>query len=771
MKAKCLFFSLSLLIGYCLNTTAQAITGCLVDESNIPVSYANVVLISLSDSVFLAGVVTDDAGVFRFDKPDERAKVLRISSIGYESAEFLLTKRELGTLTLKTVTVMLDEAVVTGRRPTYSMEQGTLTTNVQNTLLSSLGTANDVLKRIPGLQVTDGNVNVFGRGAPLIYINGRQVRDLSELEQLNSAEISKVELITNPGAQYDAEVKAVLKIKTVKPVGEGLGGSVRTALQKGELWSNNQQVALKYRKKNVEIFGSFYYDKRKRISEQKDVQTVYNNPILEISGNSRAPRSSDYIQGEGGLNYQVNDKHSTGIRYTMNRNLFKGKVPNNYDIKQDGASYDRLDFLNVQDGDGDTHKVNAYYTGKWGSKLDVDLNVDWMYGDAENNQDITERSMTENEQTVRSRSASRNNLYAGKLVFSYPIAKGTLQFGTEISFTNRHSSYVNIEHVLADAHNKATSDNQSVFASYDLPIGKTYLSAGLRYEHVAFAYYEDDVKQDEQSKDYNNLFPSLSFYFPIKQCQFSVGYAVRTRRPSYSALRSDIQYANRYTYERGNPWLQPETEHNVSLQAMYKFIQLSAYYSYTKNAIINLAEPYSEDKNVTVFGIDNIRDWQTLGATLSFAPKIGFWEPIWSFEFMYQNLKREHCGEMKHFNRPAFAATLTNQFRLPWGLILSTDVTCGSKYNSGYTLKKAVAWVDCGIRKGFLNGALDVSLQANDIFASMKDSFIDYGQIVTFDKCNYDDNRQVRLRVAYRFNTSRSKYRGTGAGLDEQGRL
>lgn len=96
----------------------------------------------------------------------------------------------------------------------------------------------------------------------MIYINGRQVRDLSELEQLNSKEIAKVELIINPGAEYDAEVKAVLRIKTVKPVGEGIGGSVRTALQKGELWSNNQQVALNYRKQKLDIFGSLYYDKK-----------------------------------------------------------------------------------------------------------------------------------------------------------------------------------------------------------------------------------------------------------------------------------------------------------------------------------------------------------------------------------------------------------------------------------------------------------------------------------------------------------------------------
>lgn len=764
---------ISMLLPVCafLHIMGQDITGYLVDENKVPIPYANVVLLSLPDSTFLGGVVTDDMGKFCLKQPDSKGKLLRISSIGYESAEFLLAKRELGMLMLKTATMMLDEAVVIGRRPTYSLKQGVLTTNIENTLLSSLGTANDVLKRIPGLQIDDGSVNVFGKGTPLIYINGRQVRDLSELDQLNSKEIAKVELITNPGAEYDAEVKAVLRIKTVKPVGEGFGGSMRTALQKGELWSNNQQVALNYRKRNLDVFASFYYDKRKRIEEQKDLQTVYADKLLEISGETHTPSSLDYIQGEGGLNYLFDDKHSMGVRYTINHNSSKGTVPNNYEVKLDGAAYDYLDFMNRLNGGGDTHKVNAYYTGVWGKKLGVDLNIDWLYGDSENNQNITERSAADGEQTVHARSASRNNLYAGKLVFSYPIAKGTLKFGPEVSFTNRHSGYVNKEQVLEDSHSKATSDNQSFFISYDVPINKAYLSAGLRYEHVSFAYYEEGIKQGEQSKDYNNLFPSLSFFFPIKKLQFALSYATRTKRPTYAALRSDIQYANRYTYERGNPSLQPETEHNVSLQAMYKYIQFSVYYSCSKDAILSVAYPYKDDNRVTVFGIENIPKWQAYGASLSIAPKIGIWEPIWNFEFMRQILEGQYRGGIKHFNRPAIAASFTNQLRLPWGIIFSADVSCSNKYHSGYVLNKATAWVDCGLRKAFLKGALDVSLQANDVFASKRNSFINYGEIMNFDKWNYNDSRQVRLRVAYRFNATRSKYKGTGAGADEKARL
>ena len=84
---------------------------------------------------------------------------------------------------------------------------------VENTLLSKLGTAEDVLARVPGIIKKQDGFEVFGKGEPLIYINGRQMRDVSELDRLKSEDIKSVELITTPGARYDATVRAVVKIR------------------------------------------------------------------------------------------------------------------------------------------------------------------------------------------------------------------------------------------------------------------------------------------------------------------------------------------------------------------------------------------------------------------------------------------------------------------------------------------------------------------------------------------------------------------------------
>lgn len=97
-----------------------------------------------------------------------------------------------------------------------------------------MGTAEDVLKHIPGLQKKNDAYEVFGKGSPIIYVNGRLLRDLSELDQLKSEDIKNVELITSPGARYDASVKAVVKITTRPIKGEGFGFDVRSGYNQWE---------------------------------------------------------------------------------------------------------------------------------------------------------------------------------------------------------------------------------------------------------------------------------------------------------------------------------------------------------------------------------------------------------------------------------------------------------------------------------------------------------------------------------------------------------
>ena len=133
---------------------------------------------------------------------------------------------DFGTITLKESSVMLDEVVVKANLPTTRLKGNAMVTSVENSVLSKLGTANDVLSHLPLVSESDGSFTVFGKGTPLIYINGKLVRSSTELQQLSSENIRSVEVVTNPGAQYSSEVQSVIRIKTIPPKGEGFGANL-----------------------------------------------------------------------------------------------------------------------------------------------------------------------------------------------------------------------------------------------------------------------------------------------------------------------------------------------------------------------------------------------------------------------------------------------------------------------------------------------------------------------------------------------------------------
>ena len=229
---------LSFLLCLCTAFTlsAQTYSGKVTDEKNRPLPYANVVLLSLPDSAFVTGTVSDESGAFtlRGEKPK---LLLRVSSIGYATIYNKVEKQDLGTIQLLPDAQLLGEVVVKGDLPKVQLKGDAQVTNVTGTILEKAGTGNDLLSKLPGVSAEEGTVNVFGSGTAEIYINGRKMRNASELDQLSSDNVKRVEVVRNPGARYDATVKAVVRIYTKKAQGEGFGFNNRFLTRYQYDWS------------------------------------------------------------------------------------------------------------------------------------------------------------------------------------------------------------------------------------------------------------------------------------------------------------------------------------------------------------------------------------------------------------------------------------------------------------------------------------------------------------------------------------------------------
>ena len=191
-------FTLMMAMLAVITAAAETFTGRVVDETHAPIPFANVVLLNARDSAFVAGTTTSNDGAFNITGNASKP-ILKISYLGYKTLVLDAPQPNLGIIALEPEATVLGEVVVKGQRPAFKLTTDGLKTEVENTLLSKVGSAKAVLENLPGVQRKKDGLEVFGKGTPLTYINGRKLQSQTELDQLSSEDIKSVELITNPG--------------------------------------------------------------------------------------------------------------------------------------------------------------------------------------------------------------------------------------------------------------------------------------------------------------------------------------------------------------------------------------------------------------------------------------------------------------------------------------------------------------------------------------------------------------------------------------------
>ena len=378
-----------------LRLDAQTVVGQVADEQGQPLPYANVALLTLPDSAFVAGSITDEQGHFML-KDVVPSGLVRISSVGYVTV-YKETRADIGVIIMQPDAHMLQEVVVRSRLPVTRISGDALVTTVQGSVLAEAGSAGDVLARIPAVIRRDDAFEVFGKGAPLIYINGRKVRSMDELEQLNSSDIRQVKVVTNPGARYDASVKSVIRIRTVKRKGDGFGFDVRSTYSYAEKSQWHEQANLNYRHDDLDIFGSLTYRRNVRLQDSHISQETQADALWQQENTMNNESLSERVEAVTGWNYAFGREHSLGMRYSL-RAMPKDCVLSGITSRvwQGGAFYDNWTSHSRNEGDHrPTHQLNVYYSGKAG-RLSIDWDADY-YGGKSNTRNFTHEDSQEQE--------------------------------------------------------------------------------------------------------------------------------------------------------------------------------------------------------------------------------------------------------------------------------------------------------------------------------------------------------------------------------------
>ena len=761
-----------LLAALSINSSAQSLRGKVVDENNEPLAYANVMLQD-ADSTYLGGAMTDTLGIFTLNTAPE-ASMLQVSFIGYESYHAPIKGEDMGTIVMVPDTEMLGRAVVKGYLPKTVIKGDAFVTPVENSVLAEAGSAGDVLKKLPGIVTKDGGYEVIGKGTPIIYINGRLLRDNSELEQLSSREIKSVDVVQNPGARYDATVKAVIRIQTIKRVGDGFGFDIRSTWSQSEYTNLNETINMNYRHNGLDIFGSLMYSDSESFQDTELYQILNSRQMLETTQTGHLDRRSQVITPTLGINWQINDSHSAGIRYRPGFNLGTSST-------QDFRTSATLDGIldnetkTVAEGRSDaspTHELNMYYNGTAG-KLTIDFNAD--YHDSRSNGKTTynELSQYQDDRILNTVSNTHNRLYASKLTLTYPILGGVLSAGSEFSNTIRYDEYLNGEGYVPSAFTTIRESETSAYAEYIYPFGFGSLTAGLRYEHIGFRYYENEVFKEDQSRTYDNFYPNASFSAVAGPFQFLLNYSAKTTRPHYSYLSNSLIYIDRYCMQKGNPLLRPEMNHDVSFAAVWKFVQAGISYQTVKNAILDTGTAQEGTDNAIVIYHDNFyKNIPTMQVMVAATPTIGIWYPRLTLALVKQWLTMESLGEEIKLNQALPVIQFGNTLTLPKGFTLNCDYTFQGKGDSRvYRLQKSTNTLNASVRKSFFKNALAVEVFANNILDDESTETRVYSKSYSLRQWSKMSMRTYGVTLRYNFNTAQSKYKGTGAGKSQKARM
>ena len=770
-----------------LNTMAKThdVGGRVTDENGQPMAFVNVVLLSLPDSTFVQGAVTDEQGHFKIVTSTNEG-LFKVSSIGYET-QYLKAADGL-TIRMKEETQALGEVVVKSQLPKTHAKGDAMRTTVAGTVLEKAGTVSDALSKIPSLEAErDGAVKVLGRGDAEVYINGRRVHDEKELSRLRSDQIQHVDVIQNPGARYAASTKAVVRITLKKAQGDGFGfhDSAQGVYQYGHTITNNLDV--NYRTGGLDITASLWagrYGHAK--STQENILTYYAGPD-RIDGVSSKENYKNVWRGwspQLQVNYMLDENHSFGAFYKYDSHPSGGYSSLFYtDSYENNIFKERSESDINQDDKFTKHIFNAYYNGKAG-RLSIDLNIDGLFDDTQSpgstREVTTEAGGSPVNRSIQSNTVSSNNFWATKLIFGYPVMKGNFSLGGEYSYNHRTDAY---DFMATDAVPVKTTDTEineksaAVFAEYGRQFGKVFAQVGLRYEHLTNDYFNFGKKQDEVCRDYGDWFPTLVVSAPVGKVQLSLSYRRDIERPNYSNLTSSTVYINRYTYQSGNPYLRPTYTHSIVLNTAYKWMNLTLNYGRIKDALTMSTEPYPgyTDPFVSlVRPINSQEDYDRLTVIASARPVIGCWHPTWSVVAMFQNYKSPTAtGEVITLSQPWINGSWQNTIQLPRDLRLSADLEWATKgeYNNFHITKPRFVG-SLGLQKDFSLrrlGTLTADLRCIDIFNGNQTDAILYGyRELTLHN---PTRRTFTLDLTWKFNEARSKYRGSGAGEKQKARM
>nr|WP_229077945.1 outer membrane beta-barrel family protein [Bacteroides uniformis] len=717
------------------------LSGCVQDENRQPVEVANVLLKQAKDSTYITGMLTDTQGCFSFDQPLGEY-LLHITLIGSEDLYVpvvLQGNKNVGELTLKSSSALLDEVTVTAARPVIKRLVDRVVFDAHNTIASAGGSALDLLREVPGLQVGQNSIGIIGKGGIKVYINDRETKLSGDelidyLRSYDASQILKVEVITTPPSKYDAAGNAgIINIRLKSRPKDYVGGTASASYSTGEKDNYGYGgINLNLSKGRVSSFLNGGTTQGNYETREKNYRYFPQN-----TWNSRADytnyMNSFYLQG--GVDVSLERDWTVGMQAIYNHSAPKPGNALSWTEVYD-ASTAVLDSLLYSNSDKDTSsdRLNLnFHTDKvWddkGKKMTWD--VDYLRDNRDENMGFLSKTLLPDGTEIPGTNFDYNYLQHRKvdvvssaLDFILPFEKYKITAGAKVSFTNTRNgiNYDTSDPTLVqDDYFRYKEQIYALYADYSREFSERFsMQLGLRMEHTRTTGISE-AKDTEDKHDYTRLFPTVYLlYSPTDGHALNFSFSNRISRPSQNMVNPFPFYQNKYTYACGREDLNPSYTYNAELGYTLKNnFNVSAYYSYSDDVFFQVVDLDAET-NVTSFLWENFMQTHAFGLNNSYTFRTKWLQIYAQHGVNYRRTTSSAATTSPEEKGWAYNASLRNTFFFneKKTLLATLSGSYSSRQYQGIYLMSPTYSVSAGMLYRLLDNKLSLSLNVNNLFVS-----------------------------------------------------
>ena len=786
------------------NAQTNKITGKLVDENSNPIPFANIIILNGENQDLVKVETTGDDGMFNVKGLPNGIFDMKITYIGYSDKEIEgITLRDgetkdLGMLNFESEAVLLEAATVTAQRSLVEVKADRMVFNIEGTVNSAGDNSLGLLRKAPGVLVDNNdNVLVLGRTGVRFFVDGKKLPLAGDelanyLKNIPAEQIDHIDIISNPGAKYEAEGNAgIIDIRLKKDKNMGYNGIISATGSQGLYANGNASLSGNYRNKVLNIFGTAglvggkRYNEMFFLNEQNGLILDEENKILNTTSGTNIRLGTDFfITKKSTVGFLVSNLQGTGNNKTSNR----GKI-------SDVVSPSVIDSILVADNQSansnsqNTYNLNYVYLD--GNKR---LNIDFDYGIFKNFDDFdqpnryydADEKLLLSEKLTKYETPTDIDIFTFKVDYEIPTLGGKVGFGTKYSdvVTKNTYKFFDIDGGVPILNYTRSNDFDYVedvyagYISYTTNISqKVTMTSGLRVEITDatgdLRAYDPDIAEDPVDLNYTDYFPTLGFtYMSSLMNTWSINYGRRINRPDYNVLNPFRIQLSELSFSKGNARLNPEIVNNLELGYTYRYMyNFKLSYSRTTDQITRLIGPDDIDPRAGFISWANLTTQTLYNLNISTPFTVNKW---WS---LYANASAGYVNNQANYgdegvvNVQAFTYNFFQQstFSLPkkWKAEISGWYSGPGVWGGVFRYDPSYS-INIGLQRKFLDDKLNFKITANDItYQSGWSGVSKFNGLVGTGRGNYD-SRRVTISLSYNFGNNSIKSRKRKTGIESE---